>query len=136
MTEVAKKKPQFRNIHVLDIARYRLPVAGVLSILHRISGAFLFFFLPFLLYLLDKSLTSEYSFDEYFKPFLAHALVKMALALLAWAYLHHFCAGIRYLLLDIHVGVAKDDARRSSILVFAISLPLALAVALKLFGVF
>ena len=68
MSEAAKPRPQFRNIHVTQLANYRLPLAGVVSILHRISGLFMFVFLPFILYLLDNSLTSSYSFD-YIKQF-------------------------------------------------------------------
>lgn len=132
---VEKNRRQFRNIHVTQLMQYRLPLAGIVSILHRISGFLLFLLLPFVLYLLDKSLLSEISF-EYLKGFASHWFVKLVILALAWAYLHHFVAGIRFLLLDIHVGLAKDSARKSSVAVFAVSLPLALLVALKLFGAF
>ena len=95
----------------------------------------MFLLLPFVLYLLDKSLTSEISF-EYFKGYASHFLVKLAILALAWAYLHHFCAGVRHLLMDLHMGLDKDSARKSAVGVFAVSLPLAALVALKLFGVF
>jgi succinate dehydrogenase / fumarate reductase cytochrome b subunit len=104
MSEPAKTgKPQFRNIRVIDIAHYRLPLAGILSILHRVSGALMFLLLPFILLLLDKSLMSEISF-EYFKGIASHWFVKLLILALAWAYLHHICAGIRYLLMDVHIG--------------------------------
>jgi succinate dehydrogenase / fumarate reductase cytochrome b subunit len=115
--------------------QYRLPLAGVVSIFHRASGALMFLLLPFVLFLLDKSLTSEISF-EYLKGFTAHWFVKLIILALSWAYLHHFCAGIRHLLMDVHMGLDKDSGRRSAVGVFAVSLPLAALVGLKLFGVF
>ena len=128
-------KPEFRNIHIMDIARYRLPLAGILSILHRASGALMFVLLPFILLLLDKSLMSEISF-EYFKGIVSHWFVKLIILALCWAYLHHFCAGIRHLFMDIHFGLNKEQAKKSAAIVLAISLPLTALVALKLFGVF
>ncbi|MET3120513.1 succinate dehydrogenase / fumarate reductase cytochrome b subunit [Oxalobacteraceae bacterium GrIS 2.11] len=128
-------RPQFRNIHVTDLARYRLPLAGFVSILHRISGLTIFLFLPFILYLLDNSLTSEDTF-RYLKGYVQYPLVKLILIALSWSYLHHFCAGIRHLIMDVHVGLDKDSARQSAVGVFAISVPLTILVALKLFGVF
>jgi len=135
MSEAAKPRPQFRNIHVTQLANYRLPLAGVVSILHRISGLFMFVFLPFILYLLDNSLTSSYSFD-YIKQFSQSVLVKLIIVALVWAYLHHFLAGFRHLAMDVHIGVTKNCGRKSSIAVLLISIPLAALVALKLFGVF
>ncbi|GGI17378.1 succinate dehydrogenase, cytochrome b556 subunit [Oxalicibacterium faecigallinarum] len=136
MSESSKAgKPQFRNIGLTDLVRYRLPLAGILSILHRISGAIIFLLLPFILFLLDKSLLSEISF-EHFRGIAAHWFVKLIILLLVWAYLHHFCAGIRHLLMDMHMGVDKQAARKSAVIVFAVSLPLAGLIALKLFGVF
>jgi succinate dehydrogenase / fumarate reductase cytochrome b subunit len=132
---VEKSRRQFRNIHVTQIMKYRLPLAGIISILHRVSGALMFLLLPFVLYLLDKSLMSEYSF-EYLKGITSHWFVKLVILALVWAYLHHFCAGIRHLLMDVHMGLDKDSARKSSIAVFAVSLPLTAVVALKLFGAF
>jgi succinate dehydrogenase / fumarate reductase cytochrome b subunit len=129
------KRPQFRNIHIAEIVRYRLPLAGVLSILHRISGLILFLLLPFILYLLENSITSEDTFS-YLKGYVQFPLVKLIIVALAWAYLHHFCAGIRHLAMDVHVGLDKHSARRSAAAVFVISIPLAVLVALKLFGVF
>ena len=136
MSEAIKKhQRQFRNIHVTQIVRYRMPLASIVSILHRISGALLFLFLPFVLYLFEKSLVSEISF-EHFKGIASHWFVKLVLLALSWAYLHHFCAGIRHLIMDTHIGLSKEGSRRSSTAVFGISLPLTFLVALKLFGVF
>jgi succinate dehydrogenase / fumarate reductase cytochrome b subunit len=136
MSEAAKNRPQFRNIHVTDLAfNYRMPLAAKVSIMHRISGAFIFLMLPFILYLLDKSLTSEGTY-EYFRGYIAHPLVKLAVLALVWGYLHHFCAGIRHLVADVHIGADKDGARKSAVAVLAVSLPLTVLIALKLFGVF
>jgi len=135
MPEAAKPRPQFRNIHVTQLAQYRLPLAGLVSILHRISGLLMFLCLPFLLYLLDNSLTSNYRFDQ-IKEFTQSTLVKLIILALVWAYLHHFFAGFRHLAMDVHLGVNKNWARRSSVGVFLISIPTAALVALKLFGVF
>lgn len=132
----ARARPQFRNIHVSQIRQYRLPLAGVVSILHRVSGALMFLVgLPFVLYLFQQSITSEISFET-FQAVASHWLAKLVLLGIAWGYLHHFCAGVRYLVLDLHVGTDKDAARKSATAVLAVSLLLTLVVALKLFGVF
>jgi len=132
---VNKNRRKYGVMSFADIRHYRLPLAAYVSILHRASGALMFVLLPFVLYLLDKSLTSEISF-EYFKGFTSHWFVKLLIVGLVWAYFHHVCAGIRHLLMDVHVGVDKDSGRKSSVIVFAISLPLTVLVALKLFGAF
>lgn len=136
MSEALKKdRPQYRNIHVTQILRYRMPLAAIVSILHRISGVLIFLLLPFVLFLLDQSLTSELSF-EYFKGFLAHPLAKLIVLVLAWGYLHHFCAGVRHLLLDVHFALTKEAARKTALTTLCVSLFLTLLVALKLFGAF
>jgi succinate dehydrogenase / fumarate reductase cytochrome b subunit len=126
---------RFTNIHVLQIIRYRLPAAGVVSILHRVSGAMMFLLLPFILYLFDLSITSEISFD-YLKGFTSHWFVKLLILAVSWGYLHHFCGGIRHLIMDAHIGLSKEEARKSAHVVFWVSVPLTLIVALKLFGAF
>jgi succinate dehydrogenase / fumarate reductase cytochrome b subunit len=130
-----KVRPEFRNIHVTQIVRYRMPPAAMVSIMHRISGAALFLALPFLLWMFDLSLISEDTFD---RMALAASgwFVKLVLLFLAWAFLHHLVAGIRYLVLDLHVGLELPRARTSALAVYAISLPLTLLAALKLFGAF
>lgn len=129
-----KKRPEFKNIHVTQILGYRLPAGGVVSILHRISGALMFLALPFLLWLFDLSLISEISYGR-LAALASGALVKLVLLGLCWALLHHLVTGIRHLLLDLHVGIEKEAAARSAVLVYLISLPLTLAAGLKLFGV-
>ncbi|AOK31479.1 succinate dehydrogenase [Burkholderia singularis] len=138
MTEAVRKpRPEYRNIGFGDITlKYRLPLAAKVSILHRVSGALLFLFLPFLLYLFDQSLTSELSF-EVFKAFLSNIIVKLIVLALSWAFLFHFCAGVRHLLMDMnHDAVSKERGKRTSVVVFAVSTLLTVAVALKLFGAF
>jgi succinate dehydrogenase / fumarate reductase cytochrome b subunit len=131
----SKSRPQYSNIHVTQLMHYRLPLAGVVSILHRISGALMFLLLPFVLYLLEQSLSSDAAFAS-MKALVAHPLSKLIILALSWAYLHHFAAGIRHLFMDMHMGLSKEGSRHSAASVLAISLFLTLLVALKLFGVF
>ncbi|CAJ3513645.1 succinate dehydrogenase, cytochrome b556 subunit [Burkholderia pseudomallei] len=134
---VRKPRPEYRNIGFGDITlKYRMPLAARVSILHRVSGALLFLFLPFLLYLFDQSLTSELSF-EVFKAFFSNIIVKLIVLALSWAFLFHFCAGIRHLMMDMnHDAVSKERGKKTSVVVFAVSTLLTIAVALKLFGAF
>ena len=131
--DVKKDRPVYRNIGLAQLVKYRLPWAGKVSILHRISGAVLFLLLPFILYLFDQSLASELSYQK-FQAFTSNILVKIICLGLIWAFLHHFCAGIRYLLLDLEIGVEKSEANRSAIFVFSLGLALTAIVGLKLFG--
>jgi succinate dehydrogenase / fumarate reductase cytochrome b subunit len=134
--EVPKKeRPQFTNIHVTQLGNYRLPLAGLVSILHRISGLMMFALLPFVLYLLQLSIRSELSFS-YFQGIASNGLVKLILLALVWGYMQHFCAGVRHLFMDLHFGIDKDSARKSAATVLLVSLPLTALVGLKLFGVF
>jgi len=138
MAEAVKKpRPEFRNIGIGQIlTAYRLPLAGRVSILHRASGLLLFVFLPFLLYLFDQSLTSELSFDV-FKGFLSNIIVKLITLVLAWAFLFHFCAGVRHLIMDTSHGLTtKEKGKQTSIVVLVVSSLLTIVFALKLFGAF
>lgn len=117
---MAKSRPKHLNLFQI-----KLPIPGVVSILHRVSGAALFLMLPFLLYLLQASLQSPSSY-VLFRELLSHPLVKLLLLGLLWAFLHHFCAGIRHLLLDVHVGTELPQARASSFAVIGVSLVLTL----------
>ena len=121
MAEVSiKKRP--KN---LDLTTIKLPLPGKVSILHRVSGAGLFLCLPLLLWLFGASLASAESFAM-LKSALASLPAKVILAGLLWAFVHHFCAGIRFLLLDLHVGIEKEAARKSAGVVLAVSIPLTL----------
>jgi succinate dehydrogenase / fumarate reductase cytochrome b subunit len=136
MAEAVKKpKPEFRNIGIGQLLKYRLPLAGRVSILHRASGAILFILLPFSLYLLEQSLTSELSFDT-LKGFVSGTIVKIIVLVVAWAFLFHFFAGLRFLLMDTHRAVSKQGGKNTALVVLILSTLLTLAVALKLFGVF
>ncbi|RFP18286.1 MULTISPECIES: succinate dehydrogenase, cytochrome b556 subunit [unclassified Duganella] len=130
-----KERPQFTNIHVTELSNYRMPLAAIVSILHRISGFMMFGLLPFVLYLLEQSLRSEISF-AYYQGIVSYPLVKLIILALVWGYMHHFCAGVRHLVMDAHIGLDKDSARKSSAGVLIVSLTLTVIVALKLFGVF
>jgi succinate dehydrogenase / fumarate reductase, cytochrome b subunit len=134
---VRKPRPEYRNIGIGDITlKYRLPLAAKLSILHRVSGALLFLSLPFLLYLFSQSLTSELSF-EVFRGFLSNIIVKVIVLALAWAYLFHFCAGVRHLVMDTNHNLSnKQTGKTTATVVFVVSSLLTLAFALKLFGAF
>jgi succinate dehydrogenase / fumarate reductase cytochrome b subunit len=113
----------------LDLFKIRLPVPGLVSILHRISGLGLFLFLPFLLWLFQSSLASPDSYVRYRAAF-ANPLVKLILIGLLWAFLHHLLAGLRFLALDLHYGTELATARTSSrvVLVTAIVLTVILGV--------
>jgi succinate dehydrogenase / fumarate reductase cytochrome b subunit len=134
-TAEKQPRPKFRNLNFPLLLTYRLPLPGVVSIMHRISGAALFLMLPLLLWLFDLSLTSELSFER-LRGITANFFFKLLLVLLIWGFLHHLVAGIRYLLLDLHIGIDLKSARASAIAVYAISLPLTFVAALKVFGAF
>ncbi len=135
MSDSARKpRRQFRNISVGQILTYRLPLAGRLSILHRVSGAILFLTLPVLILPLFAMSMTPAGFQA-FSVLANMMIVKLVLLVLIWAYLHHFCAGIRYLMLDTHRGLDKYTAQKSAGVVFGASLGLTFIFALKLFGV-
>jgi succinate dehydrogenase / fumarate reductase cytochrome b subunit len=127
MAEMAIKKRRPKN---LDLPTIRLPLPGILSIIHRISGAGMFLLLPFLLWLFQSSLASPETFASA-KEVVGHPLARIILLGLIWFYMHHFCAGIRYLLLDLHKGVELEAARLSSKIVFAVSIALTLIIGAK-----
>ncbi|HTJ97303.1 MAG TPA: succinate dehydrogenase, cytochrome b556 subunit [Rhodocyclaceae bacterium] len=125
-----KPRPKF-----LDLTAIRLPLAGFVSILHRVSGSVLFLALPALIGLFALSVESPAGFER--AAHLARQpMIGIPLFGLTWAYLHHFCAGIRFLLLDLHIGLNKDGARRSAVAVLVVSLSLTALLAAKLLGVY
>jgi succinate dehydrogenase / fumarate reductase cytochrome b subunit len=121
----AKKiRPKYLSLPAL-LFEIRLPVPGWVSILHRISGAWLFFpFAAWVLYLLDTSLASEKGFDYVRTEYLALPVVKLGALVLIWSFCHHFCAGIRYLLLDLDIGGDLPTARATSWIVIIAGLVL------------
>jgi succinate dehydrogenase / fumarate reductase cytochrome b subunit len=127
-----KARPKYLSLPAL-LFEIRLPLPGWVSILHRVSGLLLVFpFAAWLLYLLDASLASEQGFEKVRTQYLQMPLVKLGLLAFAWAYLHHFCAGIRFLFLDLDKGGDLKAARLTSVLVLAVSLALTALVALKI----
>ena len=129
-------------MRLADATQYKLPPSALVSILHRISGLILAILLPFVIWLFDKSLTSEISFDEFRGAFLAGigpvpaVLVKLVTLALIWAFLHHFCAGLRHLYLDVTHNTTKEIGRSTALGVMAASLVLTLALGAKLFGLY
>ncbi len=121
-----KTRPKFLELHNI-----RLPLPGLLSILHRVSGVGMFLCLPLLLWLFDNSLHSQSSFSH-FLSVISNPVVKLILIGLIWAFLHHLCAGIRYIAIDFHWGVDLPKARASSKVVFAVSLVLTVLIGVKL----
>ena len=113
-----KSRPVF-----LEIPNIRLPIPGIVSILHRISGVILFVMLPVLLYLLSGTLSRESAFETY-RAIVSNPLVKLILIGVLWAYLHHFLAGVRFLFLDAHKGLELNTARNTAKLVFVAALVL------------
>lgn len=111
----------------LDLSTIRLPLPGIVSIMHRISGVALFFSLPLLIYLLSGSLSSADTFDSY-RAVVAHPLMKLILIGFLWAFLHHAVAGIRFLLLDMHKGLELETARATAKIVLAVSLSLTVII--------
>lgn len=125
-----KQRPKYLSLQAI-LFEIRLPLAGWVSILHRVSGVLLFASGIWLLFLLDRSLSSEAGFSS-IQRYLEFTLVKLSLLVLVWAYCHHLCAGIRFLLLDLDKGVDKASARASSVAVFVVSLLLTAFFGAKL----
>lgn len=113
-----KKRPKY-----LDLRLIKLPLPGFISILHRVSGLLLFLALPLFLWMLQSSLLSIETYTQ-LVAVLRYPLSKLILICLLWAFLHHLCAGIRYLAIDMHIGVGLTQARASSKLVLFVSLGL------------
>ena len=144
MTELAKKRPEFRNINAFkDLTTYRMAPAAWVSILHRASGVIMFLLLPFILWMFDTSLSSEISFAKFKAAFIIGLyfvpgwFVKLVALAMIWAYLHHFIAGLRHLLMDVnHAAVTKEFGKSSAVFTLAVSIGLALVLGAKLFGLY
>jgi succinate dehydrogenase / fumarate reductase cytochrome b subunit len=143
MTELSKPRPQFRNIHAFkDLTTYRLPPAGWVSILHRVSGALMFVLMPFIIWMFDTSLSSEFSYARFTAAFdsgigfVPGWFIKLVALALIWAYLHHFIAGVRHLYMDMTHSVTKEFGKSSAVFTLAVSIVLALALGAKLFGLY
>jgi succinate dehydrogenase / fumarate reductase cytochrome b subunit len=143
MTQLAKKRPEFRNINALtDLPSYRLPMAGIVSILHRISGLIMFLLLPLLVWMFDTSVSSEISFAKFSAAFtvglgfVPAVLVKIVVLGLIWAYLHHLIAGVRHVYMDVCHAVSKEFGKSSAAFTLVLSLGLTAALGAKLFGLY
>ncbi len=121
-----KARPKHLALH-----KIKLPLSGYVSILHRISGAVLFLALPPLLLLFDQSLRSIETYTN-LTEWLSHPFLKLALLALMWAFLHHFCAGLRYLAIDLHLLPDLASARAASMWVMVVSLALTVVLGAKL----
>ncbi len=143
-TQSVKKRPEFRNINAFtDLPSYRLPAAGIVSILHRISGAIMFFLLPFVIWMFDTSISSEISFAKFTGAFnvgmlgIPGVLWKLVALALIWAYLHHLIAGVRHVWMDTHhEAVSKEFGKSSAIFTLAASIGLTFILGAKLFGLY
>ncbi len=144
MTELAKKRPEFRNINAFkDLPGYRWPLAALVSGMHRASGLIMFLLLPFIIWMFDTSVSSEFSFAKFTAAFsigigfVPGWLVKLATLALIWSYLHHFTAGLRHLWMDVsHSAVNKEFGKTSALAVLVISITLTLVLGAKLFGLY
>jgi len=121
-----RRRPLWFNLSPLN-----LPVPGLVSIFHRVSGALLFLGLVAFLYLLDSSLASESGYAQA-ADLLRQPIAKLLAIASIWALLHHLCAGVRHLFLDIDVGTSLPVARRSAFAVFVVSLALAVSIGVRL----
>ena len=143
MTATAPKRPEFRNISALtDLPTYRLPPAGWVSILHRVSGALMFLLLPFIIWMFDMSVSSEISFAKFKLAFnlglgfVPGWFMKLVALALIWAYLHHLIAGIRHLYMDVQHAVSKEFGRSSALATLGLSIALTGVLGAKLFGLY
>ncbi|MEO8859700.1 MAG: succinate dehydrogenase, cytochrome b556 subunit [Burkholderiaceae bacterium] len=142
-------RPEFRNIHVFsDLPSYRMPLAALVSILHRVSGALMFVLLPFIIWMFDASVSSEISFARFKHvfnegwPLSATAMVpgwfmKLVALALIWGYLHHLIAGLRHLWMDAsHAAVEKEFGKHTAAATLAVSIGLTIIFGAKLFGLY
>ena len=140
MSEASKPRPEFRNLNLFrDVRTYRLPLAALVSVLHRASGALMFLLLPFVIWLFDKSVSSEISFGQFSAAFAAGLwifpgwFIKLVVLALIWSYLHHLIAGVRHLWMDMTHSVSMAQGQMSAWITLGASAVLTLALAVKLF---
>ena len=143
MTELVKKRPEFRNINALkDLPTYRMAPAAWVSILHRISGLLMAVLMPFIIWMFDTSLSSEISFAKFKAAFnsglwfMPGWFIKLVALVLIWAYLHHAIAGLRHLWMDVTHSVTKEFGRSSAIVTLVLSIALTVVLGAKLFGLY
>jgi succinate dehydrogenase / fumarate reductase cytochrome b subunit len=142
-TSPSKKRPQFSNIDSASLISYRWPLASLASGMHRVSGAIMFFLMPFVIWMFDTSISSEISFARFKAAFnigmlgIPGFLWKLVVLGLIWAILHHFIAGMRHLWMDTHHHhVTKEFGRQTAATVLILTLSLTLVLGAKLFGLY
>ena len=140
MPEMTRQRPG--TMRLIDAVKYRLPLAGLVSILHRASGLLMFALLPFIIWLFDNSLSSEISYDTFTSAFVAGIgfapawFVKLVVLSLIWAFLHHSISGVRHVWMDMTHSVTLKQGRSSAIVTLVSSLGLTALLGAKLFGVY
>jgi succinate dehydrogenase / fumarate reductase, cytochrome b subunit len=140
MPEITKQRPG--TMRLVDALQYRLPLAGVVSILHRASGAIMFALLPFAIWLFDVSVTSEISYEQFTAAFTAGIgflpgwFIKLVVLALIWSFLHHAIAGVRHLWMDMTHSVALSQGRQSAVFTLVSSIALTVLLGAKLFGLY
>ena len=120
-------RPKYYDLNLLN-----LPVPGLVSIFHRVTGVVMFLVLiPAVLYVVEITLGSEAGFNRW-KAFFSEPLTKVVFLVFVWAYMHHFFAGIRYLLLDVHIGIDLASARLSAKMVLVAGLVATLLIGMRI----
>lgn len=143
MTEVTRKRPEFRNINAFsDLTTYRMTPAAWVSILHRASGGLMFLLLPLIVWLFDASVSSEISFAGFTSAFSVGVglvpgwLFKLVVLALIWAYLHHLIAGVRHVYMDATHKVSREFGKSTALATLVVSMGLTLVLGAKLFGLY
>lgn len=121
------KRPVF-----LNLLKIKLPLPGLVSFLHRVSGVLLFLAIPVCLFILQQSLVSPSGFAA-INEFLSHSLIVSMVFVLLLALAHHLLAGIRFLLMDLDIGLSKSISMQSSRAVFIGAVVLALLLTLGIY---
>ena len=140
MPEMTRARPG--TMRLLDAVKFRLPLAGVVSILHRASGLLMFALLPFVIWLFDTSISSEISYETFASAFVVGLGVvpgwgvKLVVLALIWAFLHHLIAGVRHVWMDATHSVSKAQGHNSAVFTLVASLLLTVALGAKLFGLY
>lgn len=140
MSQPLKNRPG--PMRLPDALQYRLPLAGVVSILHRVSGLLMFVLLPFVVWLFDVSVSSEASYEQFTSAFISGLfglpgfVVKLVVLVLVWALLHHAIAGLRHLWMDVSHSVTKEQGRSSAVFTLAASVLLTVVLGARLFGLY
>lgn len=140
MTETTRQRPG--TMRLIDALQYRLPLGGVVSILHRFSGLLMLVLLPFIVWMFDTSVSSEGSFEQFSSAFSAGLgvlpgwAVKIVALVLIWSFLHHLLAGLRHVWMDVAHATSKAQGHNSAVATLALSLVLTVALGAKLFGLY